>query len=85
MSIVLKRDFSGSLTDILIYSNNFRDHLIHIEAVLKRFQEYGIALNFRKSHFTEIQFLGHVINPRGIRMVVDLVEEIFRSGQILKI
>lgn len=56
------------LDDILIYSENYDDHLEHIKQVLKEILSYNLKINMKKSEFCarEIEYLGYIINNRGI-------------------
>lgn len=61
------------LDDILIYSNNWEEHRKHLEKVLKRLRQYGLYCNSAKCKFlqTEIDFLGYIITPQGVKMDAD--------------
>jgi len=54
--------------DILIYSKNFEDHILHIQAVLKRLQKANLTISSSKCHFgrEKVKFLGHIISSSGI-------------------
>jgi hypothetical protein len=58
------------LDDILIFSKSPEEHLIHLEKVLKRLEEYNLYANLKKCEFgkTHLDFLGHVIGADGIRV-----------------
>ena len=52
--------------DIIVYSQTFEEHLIHLENVIKRFEQAGFKINAKKCNFlcTEsmpIEWLGSVI------------------------
>ena len=57
------------LDDILIYSDNFDNHLKHIEDIFKRLERADLCLNKKKYHFVkkEIEYLGHIVSPKGLR------------------
>ena len=57
------------IDDVIIYSNTYEEHLEHLDKLFQRFEEYGLIINFKKSHFfqTEVTYLGFVINARGYR------------------
>ncbi|CAF1308488.1 unnamed protein product [Rotaria sordida] len=80
------------IDDIIIYSQNFNEHLKHIEEVCSLLQEANFKLNVEKCEVArpEILFLGHVIkagtikpDPNNIRGLTDTreptsAEEAFR-------
>jgi len=56
--------------DLHITSSSFDEHMNHLEAIFKRFDQYNVKININKSHFLrkKITFLGHIISERGITM-----------------
>uniref|UniRef100_A0A1B6EN58 RNA-directed DNA polymerase n=2 Tax=Cuerna arida TaxID=1464854 RepID=A0A1B6EN58_9HEMI len=56
------------LDDLLVYSESFEDHLLHLEEVLKRLQHAGLTVNPEKVSFArgEISFLGHLVSSKGV-------------------
>jgi len=58
------------LEDILIFSQNLEDHRKHVRTILKRVKETGLTLKASKCEFhtKEIEYLGYVISPQGLRM-----------------
>ena len=55
------------LDDVLVYSQNFEDHLHHLCLVFDRFHEAGLKLKPSKCHFGQVKYLGHVITTEGIQ------------------
>ena len=57
--------------DILIYSRNWQDHLLHLKMVLEILQQQQLFANKKKCSFgkTSIAYLGHIISFKGV--VVD--------------
>ena len=57
------------LGDILIFSKTFEEHLKHLEDVFTRLKTANLSLNQKKCHFmkSEIEYLGHIVSPDGIR------------------
>ena len=57
------------LDDILIFSKTFEEHLEHIKEVFIRLEKANLCLNKKKCHFVkqEIEYLGHLIGPNGIK------------------
>lgn len=63
--VLRELDFAFAyIDDVLIASHDRLEHEVHVRTVLKRFQDYGIAVNPAKCVFAvdSLQFLGHVIN-----------------------
>ncbi|GBN95717.1 Retrovirus-related Pol polyprotein from transposon 297 [Araneus ventricosus] len=56
------------LDDIIILSSSFEEGIERLESVLSIASEYGLEINFNKSHFLKkrIEFLGHVIEDGKI-------------------
>lgn len=57
------------LDDIIIFSKTVEDHLNHIDLVMKRLKEAGIALNKSKCKFLqeEIEVLGNIVSENTVR------------------
>ncbi|XP_073529630.1 uncharacterized protein [Phyllobates terribilis] len=58
------------LDDILIFSNSVEEHQTHVRQVLQWLRENSLYIKLEKCEFhqEEIQFLGYVISPQGLRM-----------------
>ncbi len=56
------------LDDILVFSSSFEEHLLRLEAVLKRLRHHGLKIKPSKCHlFKEgCNYLGHVVSAQGI-------------------
>ena len=69
------------LDDVLIIqrqNETEEDHLMKIEAVLKRLNDRGFRANLKKSFFmqTEIEYLGYLLTSEGIKPQSKKVEAI---------
>lgn len=55
--------------DILIISETLREHIEHIEILIKKIHSVGMTLNINKCKFIlhEVKFLGHIISEIGIK------------------
>ena len=55
--------------DILIASDSFEQHLIHLREVFTRLNSHGLTVNASKSVFGQhdLEFLGHSVDSRGIK------------------
>ncbi|GJX85667.1 putative reverse transcriptase domain-containing protein [Tanacetum coccineum] len=58
------------IDDILIYSKDEREHEEHLKAILELLKEEKLYAKFSKCEFwiPKVQFLGHVIDSRGIHV-----------------
>ena len=61
---------STYLDDILVYSDNLKDHEKHVSQVLEAIDAAGLQIDIRKSEFymQETTFLGVIVGVNGIRM-----------------
>ncbi|KAF4539175.1 Reverse transcriptase domain protein [Lasiodiplodia theobromae] len=66
------------LDDILIYSENEKDHVQHVNSVLQRLGEWGLYAKLSKCvfHTKTVEFLGFVVTPEGIVMDPERVKAI---------
>lgn len=58
------------IDDILVYSSNMEDHVIHVAAVFERLQQNFLyaKLETCSFHTSDVEFLGFIIGPGGIHM-----------------
>ncbi len=56
--------------DIIIYSKNFEEYLIHLEKVFKALDKVNLKLSIEKSKFCqkEVKFLGYIVSEQGIKV-----------------
>lgn len=56
------------LDDILVFSENFEEHMVRLEKVLTKIGTAGLKLSAEKCKFCmrELKFLGHVISKDGV-------------------
>nr|GEY25515.1 retrotransposon protein, putative, Ty3-gypsy subclass [Tanacetum cinerariifolium] len=66
------------IDDILIYSKNEKEHQEHLKEILELLKKEKLYAKFSKCEFwiTKVQFLGHVIDSRGIHMDPAKIEPI---------
>ncbi|GJY88163.1 putative reverse transcriptase domain-containing protein [Tanacetum coccineum] len=66
------------IDDILIYSKNKKEHKEHLKAILELLKKYELYAKFSKCEFwlPKVQFLGHVIDSRGIHVDPVKIESI---------
>ena len=66
------------IDDIVIYSKSLEEHLQHLTEVFKIFEKYNLSLNLQKCKFfkTEVEVLGHVLTPNGLKTIPSKVQKI---------
>ncbi|KAI3815654.1 hypothetical protein L1987_15332 [Smallanthus sonchifolius] len=66
------------IDDILIYSKNKEEHEEHIRLILELLKQEQVYAMFSKCEFwiREVQFLGHVVNEKGIHVDPSKIEAI---------
>ena len=66
----LNKFCTAYLDDILVYSNNLKEHKEHVRLVLAKLREFGIQADVNKCefHVIETKYLGLIISTEGIRM-----------------
>lgn len=57
------------LDDIIVYSPDFHQHLLHLREVFLRFRSAGLKLKPTKCHLAQrsVTFLGHLISQNGVQ------------------
>jgi transposase InsO family protein len=66
------------LDDIIIFSRDHREHLVHLRLILERLQEYGLRCATEKCRFgvTELPYLGHIVGGNHNRPQPKHLEQI---------
>lgn len=66
------------LDDILVFSKDAAEHKEHLRIIFERLSAYGLKLNVSKCIFgvTELEFLGHLISPQGVKPLHTKVQAI---------
>ena len=56
------------LDDVLVFSKDWQEHLVHLRHIFERLEEAHITLKLSKCEFAkkEIQFLGHIVREQKI-------------------
>ena len=79
------------LDDIVIYSSEIKEHLQHLEEVLKLHRQFGMKLRLPKCKVLqrEVEYLGHLVSQEGIQMIPTYVQKILdwplpQTGKELK-
>ena len=69
---------SAYLDDLIIFSQTWREHLEHLEAVLTRLCEAGLTARPKKCHFGMEQciYLGHVVGGGKVQVEASKVEAV---------
>ena len=68
----------GYLDDILIFSETFEEHMLHLNTIFERLYEHGLKLQLKKCSFLQhqVNYLGFVIDQDGIKPDQKKVEAI---------
>ena len=79
---MLDRSVIVFIDDILVYSRSREQHEEHLREVLEVLRSEKLYAKFSKCDFwlREVQFLGHVVNQKGILVDPAKVEEIGRAS-----
>ena len=66
------------LDDIIVFADTFLEHMLRLEKVLQRLREANLRLKLKKCQFfkNQVNFLGHVIDCKGIHMDPEKVRTI---------
>jgi hypothetical protein len=66
------------IDDILIYSENEKEHSKHLQIVLQHLQDHKLYVKFSKCEFwlNSVKFLGHTISKDGISIDPIKVQEV---------
>ena len=66
------------LDDIIIFSKDEEEHLEHLRIIFQRLKAAGLKLKRSKCDFMKrhIQYLGHLISPKGIQPLPKKLESI---------
>jgi transposase InsO family protein len=66
------------LDDIIVFSDNFDEHLIRVEQVLDRLRLCGLKLNPKKCSFCQdkVRYVGHVVSADGIEADPEKCEQV---------
>lgn len=73
--------------DILIFSKNREQHIEHVRTIIQKLGDNGMKINLDKCQFfqTEVPYLGHLINQKGITLVDEKYAEIQNFARPKKI
>src|SRR6266511_2901001 len=66
------------LDDILVYSNTFEEHLVHLRKVFDKLREANLIIKLKKCKFGQrkIKFLEHTIETDGLRTDPENIDKI---------
>ena len=66
------------LDDILIFSKSKEEHLDHLKQLFERLQSHGLIISPQKCKFgvSQIEFLGHMVDDKGVRPLPEKVQAI---------
>ncbi|WVZ70711.1 hypothetical protein U9M48_019354 [Paspalum notatum var. saurae] len=71
------------IDDILVYSENEKEHEEHLRIVLSRLREHKLYAKFSKCAFwlKEVAFLGHILSAKGVAVDPSKVEHVLNWKQ----
>ena len=69
------------LDDILITGTTREEHVQNLRNVMARLQKFGLRVNASKCKYfqPELEFLGHVITPSGIRPTNQRIKDVLQA------
>ena len=64
-------NFAIAYLDDIIFSKTLEEHLSHIRMVFGKLHSTKLSMKLSKCHFfsKEIQYLGHILSTKGIRLL----------------
>ena len=70
----------GYLDDILVFSADMEQHLVHVRVLFERLREADLKLSKRKCSFLKahVQYLGHYISGQGLEPVPEKLEALVK-------
>jgi hypothetical protein len=77
---LLDRFCTAYLDDVLIYSENRRDHRRHVREVVTRLRDAGLQIDINKCEFetTKTKYLGLIVTPAGLQMDPEKVKAVLK-------
>lgn len=71
-------DFCHGYDDLLVASKSEEEHRKHLEQIFQRLKQHGLTINVAKSKFmeSEVEYLGYIINNKGIRPTTERIKAI---------
>ena len=68
----------GYLDDILVFSKNMEEHLLHVRMLFERLQQADLKLTKRKCNFLKahVQYLGHYISGQGLEPIPEKLQSL---------
>ncbi|KAJ2937320.1 hypothetical protein O0L34_g19490 [Tuta absoluta] len=66
------------IDDVIVASNDMKEHREHLKELFERFDEFGITINVAKYSFgqTKIKFLGYEVSTEGLKPLPEKVQAI---------
>ncbi|KAJ8346761.1 hypothetical protein SKAU_G00281620 [Synaphobranchus kaupii] len=71
------------LDDIIVTGADDETHLVNLQAVLSRLEEYGLRANKDKCEFFKdyIEYCGHIIDRHGLHKAQDKIDAVLKAPQ----
>ena len=66
------------LDDLIVFSESWEDHLIHIRSVLEQLRKAGLTAKAKKCEFgaSECVYLGHIVGSGSVKPEMDKTDAI---------
>ena len=66
------------LDDIVVFANDFTQHVQHLGQVLSRLRQAGLKLKPSKCNLLrkKVEFLGHIVSAQGVEVDLEKVEKV---------
>ena len=78
MRVYLDNFVIAYLDNILVFSQNLKEHIQHVRKVLKKLNEWNLTISLEKSEFhkSRVEFLGYIITSEGLEMSKEKVKAV---------
>ena len=72
--------YTAYMDDIVIFSQNRKEHVIHVRRILEKLRDAGLQADIAKCEFfvTKIKFLGLIVSVNGIKMNPEKIRTILK-------
>jgi hypothetical protein len=72
-----ERGLTKAENPLIVFGNNFKDHMQRLDLVLQRMAEAGLKLKPEKCQLlkSEVAFLGHLVSDKGIQQFSFILRE----------
>ena len=66
------------IDDILVFSSNFKEHMVHLTELFDRLREAKLTLKPEKCSFAvdKVRYLGHLITSEGVQVDTSKIDKV---------